>query len=314
MGKFDDEYRRDFEGLVAAVGARLDDDAIPPLRVFSNEDRAVEPWDDEGGGWYAEMGKVRGGYVLQLWFDRYLDEEGDPHLGVWLVAPHHRADAIIERAEISVRVTDDDRDEDGFLTSFEAAGQRRRLEEGGLFADEWSKGVWVGSYVAASPQLGEHEALLARVLPAMRRLVLLATDKPIPVAPADRHREIVERVARDHRFRGRLLTRHGARCVITGPAIPEVLDAAHIQPVANLGSDDLDNGLLLRADLHRLFDAELLTIATGKVARVRVRDELAGEYGRLQGREVDELSKGQRAALRARNERLIREGWSSLSE
>lgn len=314
MGKFDEEYRREFEGLVAAVGARLDDNAIPPLRVFSDEDRAVEPWDDEGGGWYAEMGKVRGGYVLQLWFDRYLDEEGDPHLGVWLVAPHDRADAIIERGEISVRVTDDDRDEYGFLTSFEAAGQRRRLEEGGLFADEWSNGVWVGSYVAASPQLGEHEALLARVLPAMRRLVSLATEKPIPVAPADRHREIVERVARDHRFRGRLLTRSGARCVITGPAVPEVLDAAHIRPVADLGGDHVDNGLLLRADLHRLFDAELLTIVTGKVARVRVRDELGGEYGRLQGREVGDLSKGQRAALRERNARLVREGWDSLSD
>ena len=314
MGKFDEEYRRDFEGLVAAVGARLDDNAIPPLRVFSDEDRAVEPWDDEGGGWYAEMGKVRGGYVLQLWFDRYLDEEGDPHLGVWLVAPHDRADAIIERAEISVRVTDDDRDEYGFLTSFEAAGQRRRLEEGGLFADEWSNGVWVGSYVAASPQLGEHEALLARVLPAMRRLVSLATEQPIPAAPADRHREIVERVARDHRFRKNLIARYGARCAITGASVLEVLDAAHIRPVADLGGDHVDNGLLLRADLHRLFDAELLTIVTGKVARVRVRDELGGEYGRLQGREVGDLSKGQRAALRQRNERLLREGWVSLSE
>lgn len=314
MGKYDDEYRREFESLVATVGRRLDADAVAHLRVFSEEDRAVEDWDPEGAGWFAELGQLRGGYGLQLWFDRYLDVAGDPHLGVWLITPHHRADALIERAEITERFSDDDRDDDGFLTAAEAVKQRRRLERGALFADAWDAGVWIGSYVAASPQLDDHERLLARVLPALRRLVSLATAKSTPAAPADRHREIVERVARDHRFRKNLIARYGARCAITGASVLEVLDAAHIRPVADLGGDHVDNGLLLRADLHRLFDAELLTIVPGKVARVRVRDELGGEYGRLQGREVGDLSKGQRAALRERNARLVREGWDSLSD
>lgn len=312
MGKFDDEYRRDFEDLVAAVGARLDDDAIPLLRGSSKAARAVEPWQPEGAGWYAEMGKVRGGYFMQLWFDRYLDPDGDPHLGVWLVGPRARADAIIERAKITDRFAEADRDEDGFLLADEALRQRRQLDDDVLFADEWGSRVWIGSYVAASPQLHDHERLLARVLPAMRQLVWLATMKRVPAAPEDRRRESVERVARDHRFRRSLIARYGARCVISGTSVLDVLDAAHIQPVAGSGRDHVENGLLLRADLHRLFDAGLLTVVPGNVARVHIRDELGREYTSLQDRTVEGLSNGQRAALRDRNALLRREGWMSL--
>lgn len=83
-------------------------------------------------------------------------------------------------------------------------------------------------------------------------------------------------------FRRKIAERDGLKCAITGCAVPEVLDAAHLAPRAPGGSDDPANGMILRADIHRLFDAGLLSIdAAGTVSiSVAVTDI---EYLRLQG-------------------------------
>jgi putative restriction endonuclease len=44
-------------------------------------------------------------------------------------------------------------------------------------------------------------------------------------------------------------------CAITNESTAEVLEAAHIIPSKNNGSEVIENGMLLRADLHRLYDA-----------------------------------------------------------
>ena len=77
------------------------------------------------------------------------------------------------------------------------------------------------------------------------------------------------------RSRGGLWTERYGRCLISGCAELLALDAAHIDPVRNDGSDALDNGLLLRADIHRLFDAGLVTIMFTKgEARVAIAQAL----------------------------------------
>jgi predicted restriction endonuclease len=59
-----------------------------------------------------------------------------------------------------------------------------------------------------------------------------------------------------------------------------VLDAAHIRPYAELGPHKLENGLLLRKDLHALFDAGYVTVTPSLELRVsrRIREEF--ENGR----------------------------------
>ena len=42
--------------------------------------------------------------------------------------------------------------------------------------------------------------------------------------------------------------------------VHEALHAAHIEPVSEQGSGSVDNGLLLRSDLHLMFDAGLLRL------------------------------------------------------
>jgi len=50
------------------------------------------------------------------------------------------------------------------------------------------------------------------------------------------------------------------RCAITGEKTLIILDAAHIRPVSVGGEHRVDNGLLLRSDVHTLFDRGYVTI------------------------------------------------------
>lgn len=70
------------------------------------------------------------------------------------------------------------------------------------------------------------------------------------------------------RFRVAVLGRSEKQCLLTGANVGEVLQAAHIKPVAYQGTDDPGNGLCLRADIHILFDTGHLRIdADGKITR-----------------------------------------------
>lgn len=50
------------------------------------------------------------------------------------------------------------------------------------------------------------------------------------------------------------------RCAITGESTLPVLEAAHIRPFAKSGVNEVPNGMLLRSDFHKLFDAGLVTV------------------------------------------------------
>ncbi|GAB3173810.1 hypothetical protein GCM10027059_45500 [Myceligenerans halotolerans] len=43
-------------------------------------------------------------------------------------------------------------------------------------------------------------------------------------------------------------------CALTGNRITPALEAAHIVPMSAHGQPRVDNGLLVRSDVHRLFD------------------------------------------------------------
>lgn len=91
-------------------------------------------------------------------------------------------------------------------------------------------------------------------------------------------------------FRVLVTDTYERRCAVTQERVLPVLEAAHIKPVAAGGSHRIDNGLLLRSDLHKLFDAGYLTVAPDHRLRVsrRLRDDFDnGEYYlRLDGSEI----------------------------
>lgn len=61
-------------------------------------------------------------------------------------------------------------------------------------------------------------------------------------------------------FRVLLTDVYERRCAITGERTLPVLDAAHIKPYPVVQRHELPNGLLMRSDLHRLFDNGYLTV------------------------------------------------------
>jgi putative restriction endonuclease len=61
-------------------------------------------------------------------------------------------------------------------------------------------------------------------------------------------------------FRVLVTDNYQRRCAVTGEKALPALDAAHILPVTQGGHHRLDNGLLLRTDVHRLFDTGYVTV------------------------------------------------------
>ena len=61
-------------------------------------------------------------------------------------------------------------------------------------------------------------------------------------------------------FRNALLDAYDRKCAITGCEVVEVLEAAHIYPYQGPDTSKVVNGLLLRADVHTLFDSGLIAI------------------------------------------------------
>lgn len=83
-------------------------------------------------------------------------------------------------------------------------------------------------------------------------------------------------------FRKLLLAAYGERCSITGNAVPETLEAAHVEPFRMGGGDTLQNGILLRADLHRLFDSGTIAINPDSLV-VSVADRIKIDYRDIDG-------------------------------
>lgn len=77
------------------------------------------------------------------------------------------------------------------------------------------------------------------------------------------------------RFRRALLHAYDGRCAMTGYDAPAALEAAHIVPYRGPQTNHPANGLLLRADMHDLFDLGLVAVETDSM-RLRLARELAG--------------------------------------
>jgi putative restriction endonuclease len=76
-------------------------------------------------------------------------------------------------------------------------------------------------------------------------------------------------------FRVSVTEAYNRACAATGEHSLPALDAAHIKPFAKDGPHEVRNGLLLRADLHRLLEQGYVTVTHDQVLEVsnRLRDD-----------------------------------------
>lgn len=104
----------------------------------------------------------------------------------------------------------------------------------------------------------------------------------------ERDRRLVEMAVRegqDH-FRSALMEAYGSRCAITSYHAQETLDAAHIYPYTGPATNHVTNGLLLRNDIHRLYDRGAIAVHESS-RNVLVKPHLmVTEYGDLAQRRL----------------------------
>jgi len=87
-------------------------------------------------------------------------------------------------------------------------------------------------------------------------------------------------------FRQCLLSAYNGRCAFSGCDVEPVLEAAHIVPYMGPETNHPGNGLLLRADLHTLFDLKLIAIDVAAMSLL-VSPLLAGTcYEELRGKPI----------------------------
>ncbi len=89
------------------------------------------------------------------------------------------------------------------------------------------------------------------------------------------------------RFRNQLLDAYTGRCAVSGCNVNEALEAAHIENYSGPKSQVVSNGILLRRDLHSLFDAHLISfelvrgdyqLCGSSFCSIRTMPRLQGRY------------------------------------
>lgn len=103
------------------------------------------------------------------------------------------------------------------------------------------------------------------------------------------HQKVKKRL-KQSKFRKELLVTYNNTCAVTGSQVFNLLDAAHIIPYFGEKSNVLTNGILLRTDIHELFDTykegrRLLNITLDYI--IEIHPDLKGsEYWRLNGKKI----------------------------
>jgi len=91
-------------------------------------------------------------------------------------------------------------------------------------------------------------------------------------------------------FKISIIDAYNKRCSISGERTLPVLEAAHIKPYSKAGPNFIKNGLLLRSDIHKLFDSGYITITKDHKTEVskRIKEEFENgrEYYQYHGKEL----------------------------
>lgn len=115
-------------------------------------------------------------------------------------------------------------------------------------------------------------------------------------------------------FRVSVTDAYERKCAISGGKVLPALDAAHIRPYGLGGAHSISNGILLRRDIHSVFDAGYVTIDEDMrfVVSDRVRTDFnnGSEYRRLHGHALsvpaNPVQQPDREALRWHNTAIFR--------
>ena len=130
-----------------------------------------------------------------------------------------------------------------------------------------------------------------------------------PKSPEDARQRIETTIVQRRgqpQFRQDLIQAYNSRCAVTGCTVTEALEAAHIMPYMGEQTNVVKNGLLLRADIHTLYDLGLISIEADSMSIVVHTKLAATEYAKLDGKKLfmpqDPANQPSRKALEDRNQ------------
>jgi len=143
---------------------------------------------------------------------------------------------------------------------------------------EWAPGIMQGkAYDIDDPRYGRYfDVITAQVLGVTAELDLSSPEWH-PTGPMFSDPRLRRERLGQSGFRAKVFNAYDRRCAITGAKVWPVLEAAHIVPVTEHGEHRIDNGVLLRSDVHTMFDRGFLGV--DPQYRLRVSPLLREVYG-----------------------------------
>lgn len=154
-----------------------------------------------------------------------------------------------------------------------------------LVPEDWSKSIVQGKSYTTGSEIGNElwmkvDRLLQKYLylvPDEEKNQLILEDTESPMYG----KSILSKVRLGQgAFRVLVTDAYNRKCAISGEKTLPVLESAHIKPYAQSGPHFISNALLLRSDLHKLFDAGYITITTNLKIEISKRIKQEFENGR----------------------------------
>lgn len=163
--------------------------------------------------------------------------------------------------------------------------------------EDWSKNIVKGKSYTTDSEIGKE--LWYKVETLINKYLFNVPDEEksqlILDQPESQYGKSVLRKVRlgQGAFRILVTDAYERKCSISGEKTLPVLEAAHIKPYAESGPHFISNSLLLRSDLHKLFDAGYLTITPNFKIEIskRIKEEFQNgkEYYQFHGNSLLKL-------------------------
>lgn len=156
--------------------------------------------------------------------------------------------------------------------------------------EDWSKNIVQGKHYDLTSGIGK------RIWDEIRKRLFSKTDLvkqpgmvPQPKVRYGTPQTILPRLGQGS-FRVMVTDAYQRRCAVTQERTLPALKASHIKPYSDSGPHSIENGILLRSDIHRLFDNGYVTVTTDlrfEVSR-RIKEEFENgrDYYALKGRKI----------------------------
>lgn len=172
-----------------------------------------------------------------------------------------------------------------FIVNDGNQADRERLGDGSSHV--WTRALDLERWYVHEYDEGSGDARIVRAIKPSRDGAYDSASDDEDRGPDDKRQLAAIKVRRGQpEFRERLLAAWERKCVVTGCRVVGLLEAAHITPHSEGVDYRPSNGLLLRADIHTLYDLGLLSV--DQHMRVHLADSLQfSEYLQYRGKQVD---------------------------